>query len=259
MITLLLFATLIAFLIMATLWLVQRKTNNAGVVDVGWSASVPLLALFYFVYLHGVASSRAIVALAMVLLWGGRLAWHIHRRAHGKPEDARYTDLRNAWGKNFQWKIFIFFQAQAVAAVVFSLPLLIAMLHRAEGFSTLELAGIAVWLTGWLGESAADRQLNRFKADPVNKGRVCEAGWWNVSRHPNYFFEWLVWVGFALFAWPAPIGAIALICPLLMLFFLFRLTGIPATEEQALKSKGDAYRRYQQTTSAFVPWFKKKV
>ena len=42
---------------------------------------------------------------------------------------------------------------------------------------------------------------------------------------------------------------------LLMLFFLFRVTGIPATEEQALRSKGDAYREYQRTTSAFVPWF----
>lgn len=259
MIALLSLAALIAFLVMAWLWIVQRKTNNAGIVDVGWSATVPLLAIFYFVVLQGVHSTRAILALAMALLWGGRLAWHIHQRAHGKPEDARYTDLRNAWGKNFQWKIFIFFQAQAVAALIFATPFLIAMIHRSEEFTTLELAGVAVWLLAWLGESAADRQLNRFKADPANKGQVCEAGWWNYSRHPNYFFEWLIWVGLALYAWPAPLGAIALICPLLMLFFLFRLTGIPATEEQALKSKGDAYRRYQQTTSAFVPWFKKKA
>ena len=31
--------------------------------------------------------------------------------------------------------------------------------------------------------------------------------------------------------------------------------GIPATEEQALRTKGAEYREYQRTTSAFVPWF----
>jgi len=39
------------------------------------------------------------------------------------------------------------------------------------------------------------------------------------------------------------------------LFLLLRVTGVPPTEAQALRSKGDAYRRYQQTTSAFFPWF----
>ena len=43
-----------------------------------------------------------------------------------------------------------------------------------------------------------------------------------------------------------------------MFFFLFRVTGIPATEAQALRSRGEEYRRYQETTSAFVPWFPKK-
>jgi steroid 5-alpha reductase family enzyme len=38
-----------------------------------------------------------------------------------------------------------------------------------------------------------------------------------------------------------------------------RVTGIPATEEQALKSRGEAYREYQRTTSVFVPWFPKKA
>jgi steroid 5-alpha reductase family enzyme len=62
-------------------------------------------------------------------------------------------------------------------------------------------------------------------------------------------------VAFAVFAMGSPYGYVAVFAPLLMLFFLFRVTGIPATEAQALRSKGDDYRRYQQTTSAFVPWF----
>jgi steroid 5-alpha reductase family enzyme len=38
-----------------------------------------------------------------------------------------------------------------------------------------------------------------------------------------------------------------------MLLFLYRLTGIPYTEKQSLKSRGDAYREYQRTTSPFIP------
>jgi len=80
---------------------------------------------------------------------------------------------------------------------------------------------------------------------------------WNYSRHPNYFFEWLIWVAFALFALGSPYGYLGLVSPLLMLFFLFRVTGIPATEAQALRTKGEDYKQYQQTTSAFVPWFRR--
>jgi steroid 5-alpha reductase family enzyme len=100
--------------------------------------------------------------------------------------------------------------------------------------------------------------MKRFKADPANKGKVCEAGMWRYSRHPNYFFESLVWWAYFLFALGSPFGWTTVFCPLLMLWFLFRVTGIPLTEEQAVRSKGDAYREYQRTTSAFVPWFKKK-
>jgi len=52
----------------------------------------------------------------------------------------------------------------------------------------------------------------------------------------------------------SPYGWIGFLSPALMLFFLFRITGIPATEAQALRTKGDDYREYQRTTSAFVPW-----
>jgi steroid 5-alpha reductase family enzyme len=108
-----------------------------------------------------------------------------------------------------------------------------------------------------IGEGVADEQLAAFKRDPANRGRVCQRGLWNFSRHPNYFFEWFVWVAWALYALASPFGWGALICPALMFFFLFRVTGIPATEAQSLRSRGEEYARYQRTTSSFVPWFKK--
>jgi steroid 5-alpha reductase family enzyme len=80
----------------------------------------------------------------------------------------------------------------------------------------------------------------------------------SASRHPNYFFEWLIWIAVALIALPAPYGWLGIVAPALMLLFLFRVTGIPATEAQALRSRGEDYRRYQHETSVFVPWFPRR-
>jgi steroid 5-alpha reductase family enzyme len=124
--------------------------------------------------------------------------------------------------------------------------------------SPLEWAGLSLWVVALLGETAADAELKRFKADPANKGKTCRKGLWNYSRHPNYFFEWLIWVAFFLAALASPYGWISLLCPVLMFIFLFKVTGIPMTETQALKTRGKDYRDYQRTTSMFVPWFKKR-
>jgi steroid 5-alpha reductase family enzyme len=121
------------------------------------------------------------------------------------------------------------------------------------------VAGIALFIVALSGESAADAQLAAFKRDPANHGGVCDAGLWRYSRHPNYFFEWLIWIAYALFALPAPHGWIALAMPVLMLHFLINVTGLKATEEQALRSKGERYRLYQARTSGFIPWLPKRT
>ncbi len=252
-------ATVIAFIVMSVLWLVQRRTHNAGIVDIGWSGTIPLLVALAAWLQPESLSTRAMMAVFMAVAWGVRLAWHIHKRSCGKPEDARYADLRRTWTRNTQFKFFLFFQFQAFAAVLFCLPFFIALNHRSAELHVLETAGFLLWLLAWFGEIASDRQLSRFKNDPSSRGKVCDVGWWKYSRHPNYFFEWLIWVSLSVFAWPSPHGPWALICPLLMLFFLFKVTGIPATEEQALKSRGEAYRLYQRTTSIFVPMPKRRL
>ena len=115
--------------------------------------------------------------------------------------------------------------------------------------------GFIIWTTAVGGEVMADRQLARFRRDPDNRGKVCQTGLWHYSRHPNYFFEWIHWWSYVFFA----IGSIywwaSLAGPVLMLLFLIFITGIPATEAQAVATRGDAYRRYQRTTSPFIPWF----
>jgi steroid 5-alpha reductase family enzyme len=171
----------------------------------------------------------------------------------GKEEDGRYRKLRRDWGPHAQAGFFLFFQAQALADVVFSIPFLIAMRNAAPFPSAWDAAGLLVWLAAVGGETLADAQLARFRADPLHRGRTCRVGLWGWSRHPNYFFEWLHWWSYVLLAAGTPWGWLNLFAPALMLFFLFRVTGIPATEARALESRGEDYRDYQRTVSAFLP------
>ena len=81
-----------------------------------------------------------------------------------------------------------------------------------------------------------------------------DRGLWSWSRHPNYFFQTLTWVAYALIALPAPYGWVASFAPALILYFVLFVTGVPPAEESSLRSRGDAYRAYQARTSVFVPW-----
>ncbi|MDX1584673.1 MAG: DUF1295 domain-containing protein, partial [Thermoanaerobaculia bacterium] len=188
-------------------------------------------------------------------IWSTRLAVHLLMRILGKPEEGRYVELRRKWETRVEWKFLLFFELQALLAIVLSLPFFLPTLNRRPDFGLLEIVAIVLWLIAIVGESVADWQLSRFKSDPSNEGEVCDAGLWRYSRHPNYFFEWLVWVSFAVYALSSPWGWLGLVSPALILYFLFRVTGIPATEEQAVRSRGEKYRRYQETTPAFFLWF----
>ena len=244
---------------MFVLWLIHLKTGNAAIVDFGWSLGLAVFALLYAWLGPGYYLRKWLLA-ALVTFWGIRLALHLlFDRVIGKPEEGRYQALRREWGGNIKLKFLMFFEFQAVLDVFLSLPFLLACLNPTPEISLLEYTGLGVGVLSIAGEAVADAQLKRFKSDPASKGKTCRVGLWNYSRHPNYFFEWLIWMAYFLYALSSPYGVVSILCPLLMLYFLFRVTGIPATEAQALRSRGDDYRNYQQTTSAFVPWFKKKL
>lgn len=244
--------TLLVFLVMTALWLLGIRNRNFSYVDIGWSANFTLLALLYATFAGGWPTRKWVIA-AMFSLWSLRLAGHLAKRIIGEPEEGRYVDLRQRWATNLKAMFFGFFQLQAALNVVLALPLLIACLNPAPRLHWLEVLGVAIWLTGLIGESIADGQLAAFKRNASNRGRVCDVGLWRYSRHPNYFFEWTIWIGYAVFALASPWGWLALAMPALMLHFLINVTGVKATEEQALRSKGELYRDYQRRTSMFVP------
>jgi steroid 5-alpha reductase family enzyme len=232
-------------------WAVLLRTNNAGWVDVAWGFGMGVLAVLFAVLGPGDPLRRILVG-ALGGLWGLRLGLYLALRAARSSEDARYTSLKQRWGGNIPLKFLGFFLFQGVLDLALAWPFLVASLDPSPGLNGLAWAGAVVWAVALAGEALADGQLRRFKAH--GQGRVCDIGLWRFSRHPNYFFQWLAWVGCCLFALPSPLGWTTVASPLLILFFLLRVTGIPATEAQALASRGDAYRKYQQTTSAFIPW-----
>ncbi len=243
----------------AVLWLWHLRSDNAGWVDVGWALGLGGLAILDGVFGPGDPQRRMLVA-CMGGVWGLRLGLHLGRRvSRDSHEDGRYQQIRKDWGGNIRLKFFFFFQAQALLDLLLSLPFLWVALDGSKGLHWTLWLGLGLWLISILGEGIADEQLHRFKADPSSHGKTCRMGLWRYSRHPNYFFEWLIWVAFFLLAVASPWGWTAMLCPVVMLYFLLRVTGIPYTEAQSLRSRPEDYRRYQRETSAFLPWFPKKA
>lgn len=248
----------LVIILMVLSWLLAIKLNFFSLVDVAWSYAFAVVAGLYAYYGLG-WSQRILLIFIMVSLWSIRLGTHLVQRlkSHFPTEDGRYITLRKSFEHKMNLKFLVFFLAQGLSVVLLSYPVLIATHNTHPKLHWLEYLGAGLWFLALIGEALSDKQLSDFKKNPENKGKVCQAGLWNYSRHPNYFFEWLIWVAYFVFACASPWGWISIFCPIVMLALLFKVTGIPATEAQSLKSKGNAYLDYQKTTSVFMPWFKK--
>lgn len=245
-----------AALAMGLGWAWQRRHENAGIVDVIWTGGIGAAALWYAAVLDGALVPRALLGL-LGALWSLRLTAHLAPRVLGGPEDGRYRQLRLHW-QGHQGKMFGMFQLQALLIVLFSLPFLAVARNPSAALTSWMIAGLAVWIGSICGEALADRELARFRADPANRGRTCRAGLWRYSRHPNYFFEWLHWFAYVCLAVGSPLFWLSLSGPVVMYAFLRWISGIPFTEAQALRTRGEDYRRYQAQTSPLIPWFPKE-
>lgn len=231
-----------------------RAKKFYSIVDVVWAYSFAFLALVYVVVAANDRMRVWIMAL-MFFFWSIRLGSHLGLRLYRRfpQEDRRYSDLRLKWSQNIDQKFLLFFLMQGLSVVILSLPLMLVMLDRSRSIGVWEFIALPLWLVGIICESVADWQLRKFKADPANEGEVCQVGLWKYSRHPNYFFEWLMWLAYFVYALPSANGWLAILSPALMLWLLTKVTGIPYAEKSSLSSKGDKFRAYQKSTSAFVP------
>jgi len=242
----------LAVAMMLLLWMLHLRLRNAGVVDVGWTVAIGVQAVTAALLGAGDPTRRLIVGIVGGL-WSARLAVHLAGRVFSEGEDARYTEIRERWGGNLALKFLAFFLFQGVLAPALAAPFFVAASDPSPRLHPLLWAGVVLAVVSVVGEGIADAQLRRFRAEAANRGQVCRVGLWGWSRHPNYFFDWLVWCAFVLLALGSPWGWATVGSPMLMLYFLLRVTGIPATEAHALRSRGAAYARYRTEVSAFVP------
>jgi steroid 5-alpha reductase family enzyme len=239
-------------------WFFQRAANNGGWTDVFWTfgtgANCAITALIAIGEHPGVLWRRIMVA-CMMTAWALRLGGYIAQRVARSAEDVRYASLREEWGGTFQRNMFGLLISQAPLTALIGVATLFAARQPDPSFRIWDGLALLVFVGAIVGETIADRQMQAFKADPANAGKVCDRGLWSWSRHPNYFFEALIWVAYPILGinLDQPWSFATLIAPVMMFCIVRFGTGVPPLEKAMVKSKGDAYRRYQQEVSALFP------
>jgi len=254
-----------ALALMVLTWIVAKLMDNWSIVDVAWSYGFALAIGLTFILAPGAMglavaewTTNPVVWLAAAMaLWSLRLGTHLAVRilGHLDQEDGRYQRMREQHGAKMPWKMAVFYLQQAIALAVLLLPFVSAAADGGrEPAGPVHWAGLLLFATGLTIEARGDAQLRAFKADPANRGKVCDVGLWAWTRHPNYLGEFLIWLGFAALSFtPNLLGLPGLACAGGIWYLVNHVTGIPLTEAQLLKSKGEAYRAYQERVPAFWP------
>jgi steroid 5-alpha reductase family enzyme len=240
--------------LMTLVWIASVIRRDASLVDRAWGLVFVLLAGVYLVGAED-PTPRSYLAAALVTIWGVRLSVYLTWRNWGEGEDWRYGMMRERYPKRFALTSLVtIFWGQGLAAVGVGTPLLAAVRDgQPESLGWLDGVGVAVWIVGFVFEAVGDRQLAKFKSDPLNRGRVLDGGLWRYTRHPNYFGDATQWWGLGLIgsaagAWWSILG------PAGMTFVLLRVTGVILTERHLRSSRGGAYEDYVRRTSPFIPW-----
>lgn len=242
--------SLLVLIFMTLVWALFYKKTNAGIVDIAWALSFSVAALAAILLGDAGIVKKGLFSL-MVFPWSIRLAAHLYSRFDKNVEDPRYTKIKKGWGEDkYGLKMLLMFLFQGVLASLVSIPFYLIANDPAFG---LLLPAFLIVTFGWIGEMIADNQLKAFKDNPANKGKVLDKGLWGISRHPNYFFEWVVWLGFTLAALTLDYGYLSLISFAIISYLLMGLSGVRITEERLKESKGEAYEEYKRRVPAFFP------
>lgn len=253
----LIIAALANLLIFTSAWAFCSKIKNFSPVDAFWAACIGLTSLFFLLFES--LNPKQITASILIAAWSARLTYHLTKRIakHHPEEDTRYEKLRELWQEKsnpyFNPYFLLLFLGNATLVLLLTLPFHLIATDPDPTFDTLSIIGTLVTLTGLIGEYLADKQMSDFKSENSDRKAICKKGLWKYSRHPNYFFESVIWFGFFIFALGSPWGWTTIYAPAIITFLLLKVTGIPPSEKSSLKSKGDAYRQYQRTTSPFIP------
>ena len=251
-------ALVLCSIMMFLVWLYYLQTDNPSIVDVAWSLNVGMGVYATCVFLSDI-NIKSLLIIAVALAWSLRLTGYLGVRNLGGEEDGRYIDIKKRWaGPKIHWKFLGFFQLQALIDFFLISPFIFMLFQPGPAkFSDFVFFGLAMICV--IGEAVADFQLSHFKKkNNMDASKVYSGGLWKYSRHPNYFFELSYWVIVYLWSMQYQWGVVFVIVPAMMMYFILKVTGIPETEAQNLRSKGEEYRLYIMNTSPLIPWFPKR-
>ena len=241
---------------MTLAWAVVLRSGRSGFADAFWSSGVGVAGVAAaLVPVEGAELTlHNVVVAVLVGFWALRLGSHILRRTLRGGDDPRYAELKRQWGDAYPQQLLLFLLIQAGAGFVLAVSVL-AVANTAQPTVWLDLLAVLVAVAGIGGEAVSDRQLRRFTSDPGNKGKVCDTGLWALSRHPNYVFEWLFWVGIAVFGLTLPpsLSWLGLAAPVMMYVLLRHVSGVPPLEAHMRRSRGAAFRKYAERVPPFWP------
>lgn len=249
-------SAVLVFIYMSIFFIAAQIIKNNSIVDIGWGIGFVMIA-WYTLIRGNNYSFPSIVVTILVSLWGLRLFYHILRRNLGKPEDYRYAAWRREWGK---WLIprsfFQIFMLQGVLMLIIALPIIMNNASDRVSMTLTGIAGIGVWILGFVFEALGDKQLKDFVSDKRNKGHIMKTGLWRYTRHPNYFGEATMWWGIFLISLSSESGILGIISPITITLLLLFVSGVPMLEKRYRDNQ--EFQEYAKVTSKFIPWFPKR-
>ena len=245
------------------IFIIARICRDNSVMDIAYGPAF-LIASAGTLYLTNAFEPLPAVVVGCIAAWAVRLGSRIFCKNLGKPEDARYAKWRNEWTEKgyFYFVTRSYLQVnllQVLLIFVISAPALWALSFPATYNQWFVFAGFVVFVFGLAYETIADMQLDRFIAGKIagtESATLMTRGLFSLSRRPNYFGETLIWWGLTIMVLPLPYGWITVISPLTITYIVTRITG-PMLEAAFLERYPEEYQHYIDTTSYFIPWFKK--
>ncbi len=235
-------------------YFVARHFQRTDIVDMVWGLSYGFIALLLFVFFS--PSSLAAVPMVFVVVWSFRLVSHIIVRLTRHSEDSRYAAFRLSWWKYFSVKSYFYiFLLQWFFIAIISLPLLF-LLTKNITLTPQFIIGVILWIVWFVCEYVADAQMNAFRRDPNNKWKIIQTGLWRYSRHPNYFWELLMWWSLWIMSVHSLVSLVGIVSPLLLSYIIIFVTGIPMLESAL--AKREWFESYKKSTSILIPLPPKK-
>lgn len=240
-------------ILLTPVWLYTLATHNSSVMDVVYTPAISLPALVFFLA-NGQYTPRQIALMAIIAVWSARLVTHAKRTNMGvSGEQQPYVKWRQQYGGNWWWlSYFQVFALQGGLIWIYAPPVVLGLATPGP-LSALDLAGLALWLTGFIFQAGADWHLKQFKADPANKGRVLQTGLWSLCRHPNYFGETLIYWSYFVFALAHPFGLVSIVGPVYVTWFMSIGSATPMLDRHMLKTKPE-YEDYMRRVAGFIPF-----